>query len=147
MESSSLERLQVWRKAHAFTVFVCKEVLPGLPSEEQYALNQQLRRSAQSVAANIAEAHGRYHFQDAIRFCYIARGSLEETLNHLLFASEMGYVPEERIIACRELWRDTARLLNGYVRYLNDNLRREKGSKLRESGMDFDPALDEIPDH
>ncbi len=147
MESSSLERLQVWRKAHEFTLFVCKEVLPGLPSEEQYALNQQLRRSAQSVAANIAEAHGRYHFQDAIRFCYIARGSLEETLNHLLFASEMGYVPEERIIACRELWRDTARLLNGYVRYLNDNLRREKGGKLRESGMEFDPALDEIPDH
>jgi four helix bundle protein len=147
MESTGLERLQVWQKAHGFAVLVCKEILPLLPSEENYALNQQLRRSVQSIAANIGEAHGRYHFQDAIRFCYIARGSLEETLNHLLFAHDMGYIPEDKIIACRETWRDTARLLNGYIKHLNDNLRREKGTKFRDDDQDFYEAVDEMPDY
>lgn len=146
MESTSLERLQVWQKAHELAVLVCKEILPLLPTEEKYALSEQLRRSVQSIAANIAEAHGRYHFQDAIRFCYIARGSLDETLNHLLFALDLGYVPEEEMAACRDTWRETARLLNGYIKYLNNNLRREKGTKSREYGQESYQAAAEPPD-
>lgn len=147
MKRTSLERLQAWQMANEFGVLVCKEILPMLPGMEQYALSQQLRRSAQSIPANIAETHGRYHYQDAIRFCYIARGSLDETRSHLLFAFNMGYLSEDRIITCREAWRDTARLLNGYIKYLNDNLRREKGTSLREEGQQVHEAFEDLSDH
>ena len=55
---------------------------------------QQLRRSSQSIPANIAEGHGRFYFQDNVRFCYIARGSLEETLSHIVYAYKVDYISE-----------------------------------------------------
>ena len=118
VEGKGLESLQVWQEARKLAVKICREMLPLLPGEEKFALSQQLRRAVQSVPANIAEAHGRYHFQDSIRFCYIARGSLDETLSHLLLAYDLGYIPEDLLVDCREIWREIYRLLNGYIKYL-----------------------------
>ena len=42
-------------------------------------IGKQLVRSADSIAANISEGFGRYHFKDSKRFYYISRGSLFET--------------------------------------------------------------------
>jgi len=42
-------------------------------------IGKQLVRSADSISANIAEGHGRYHYNDRLNYCYYARGSLEET--------------------------------------------------------------------
>jgi four helix bundle protein len=94
MSVSGLEKLDVWCKARDFAVRINKEVLPLLPTEEKWALSQQLRRSSQSIPANIAEGHGRFYFQDNVRFCYIARGSLEETLSHIVYAYKVNYVTE-----------------------------------------------------
>ena len=94
MSISGLEKLDVWCKARDFALRVNKEILPLLPPEEKWSLNQQFRRSSQSIPANIAEGHGRFYFQDNVRFCYIARGSLEETLSHIVYAHKVGYVSE-----------------------------------------------------
>ena len=94
MSVSGLEKLDVWRSARDFAVRINKDVLPLLPPEEKWVLNQQIRRSSQSVPANIAEGHGRFYFQDNVRFCYIARGSLEETLSRLVYAQKVGYISE-----------------------------------------------------
>ena len=72
MSISGLEKLDVWCKAHDMAVRIHKEIRPLLPPEEKYALSQQLRRASQSIPANIAEGHGRFYFQDNVRFCYIA---------------------------------------------------------------------------
>ena len=42
-------------------------------------IGKQLVRAADSISANLAEGHGRYHFNDRLKYCYYARGSLEET--------------------------------------------------------------------
>ncbi len=42
-------------------------------------IGKQLVRAADSISANLAEGHGRFHFKDRLKFCYYARGSLEET--------------------------------------------------------------------
>jgi four helix bundle protein len=73
-----LETLEAWKKANEFALVIYREVLPKLPVEEKWNLDQQIRRAAQSVPANIAEGHGRFYYQDEVRFCYIARGSLTE---------------------------------------------------------------------
>ncbi len=41
-------------------------------------VGKQMVQTADSISANIAEGHGRYHFNDRLRFCYYARGSLFE---------------------------------------------------------------------
>jgi four helix bundle protein len=110
--------LEVWKSAQAAAVRVYREILSQLPTEEKYGLAAQLRRAAQSVPAKIAEAHGRYHYLDAIRFCYIARGSLEETMSHLLLAHELGNVSDTVHTRMQESWKQCLRHLNGYVRYL-----------------------------
>ena len=132
VKGKGLESLQVWQRARKLAVKICREILPLLPGEEKFALSQQLRRAVQSVPANIAEAHGRYHFQDAIRFCYIARGSLDETLSHLLLAYDLSYIPENLLEDCRKIWREIYRLLNGYIRYLRRNQQGDITLKVRD---------------
>ena len=75
MSIKSLETLETWRRAKQFSLRIYREVLPLLPSEEKWNINQQLRRASLSVPANIAEGYGRFYYQDNIRFCYIARGA------------------------------------------------------------------------
>lgn len=92
MEVHELEKLEIWCKARELAVDVYREVVPSLPKEEQWGLASQLRRASVSVAANIAEGHGRYYFQERIRSCYLARGSLEEVETLLMLAQDLGYL-------------------------------------------------------
>jgi len=113
-----LETLEAWKKSKGFAIRVYREILPLLPVEEKWNLNQQIRRAVSSVPANIAEGHGRYYYQDNIRFCYIARGSLTETYSHIKLASELGYIPAERQKEITKLIEELARIINGYIAYL-----------------------------
>ena len=97
---------------------VCKAVLPLLPAEEKWCLSQQLRRAVQSIPANIAEGHGRFYFQETIRFCYIARGSLSETYTHIIIAKELGYIPDKVYVDLRKHVEELVRIINGYISYL-----------------------------
>ena len=118
MSVQGLQRLEVWRNAKDFAVTIHKQVLPLLPPEEKWSLSQQLRRSAQSIPANIAEGYGRYYYQDNIRFCYMARGSLEETLSHLVLCFELNYIPNQLYQQLCQEGDTLNRLINGYVAYL-----------------------------
>ena len=62
------------------------------PSEERYALSDQVRRAAVSVASNIAEGAGRAGNKDYAHFIAIARGSLFETMTQLEGAEMLGYI-------------------------------------------------------
>lgn len=141
MSVSGLEKLDVWCKARDFAVRVHKELLPLLPVEEKWALNQQIRRSSQSVPANIAEGHGRFYFQDNVRFCYIARGSLEETLSHIVYAHKVGYVPEMLYKSFVMDGENLNRLINGYIGFLKKSKQgaNEPGANyaIRESSTDY----------
>ena len=121
-----LETLEAWKKARAFVLHVYKEVLPKLPSEEKWHLSQQLRRSAQSVPANLAEGHGRFYYQDNVRFCYIARGSLTETYTHLLLARDLKYIPDALFDQLKNQIEELIRIINGYIAYLKRSKRGEK---------------------
>jgi four helix bundle protein len=118
MSVSGLEKLDVWCKARDFAVRLHKEILPMLPSEEKWVLNQQLRRSSQSIPANIAEGHGRFYFQENVRFCYIARGSLEETLSHIVYAYKVGYISQTVYRNFEVDGENLNRLINGYIGFL-----------------------------
>ncbi len=118
MSSSGLERLNVWVKAKQLAVDAYTKIIPLLPNEERWGLAIQIKRSATSVSANIAEGYGRYYYQENIRFCYNARGSLEETISHIILASDLGLIPAEvksDFIADADI---LLKQINGYIAYL-----------------------------
>ena len=141
MSVQGLKRLQVWVRTKDFAITVYKKVLPLMPPEEKWALKQQIRRSSVSVSANIAEGYGRYYFQENVRFCYIARGSLEETLSNLVFSHEVGYIPKEIYQKLEKEGEELGRMLNGYIAYLKKSKRgkNEPGAKhfVREENADY----------
>jgi four helix bundle protein len=118
MSIKGLERLGTWCKAKEFALAVYRQALPALPAEEKWGLNGQIRRAAQSIPANIAEGYGRFYYQETIRFCYIDRGSLDETLSHLVLAYDLGYLAEPVFRELAQRGEDLSRLLNGYIAYL-----------------------------
>ena len=141
MSVGGLEKLDVWCKARDFAVRINKEVLPMLPAEEKWVLNQQIRRSSQSIPANIAEGHGRFYFQDNVRFCYIARGSLEETLSHLVYAQKVGYIADDLFKSLALDGENVNRLINGYIGFLKKSKQgaNEPGANysVREASPDY----------
>jgi len=122
-EDKGLETLQVWQRALAFAITVCRQVLPLLPTQEKWGLIDQLRRSVQSIPANIAEGYGRFYYQESIRFCYIARGSLEETFNHITLAHSLSYLSEELFQSLTSEIQEIRRMLNGYISFLKTSKR------------------------
>ena len=118
-----LETLKIWQRSMAFAVKVCREILPSLPTQEKWSLIDQLRRAVQSVPANIAEGYGRFYYQESIRFCYIARGSLEETLSHITLAQRLNYIKDETFQSLSNELQEIRRMLNGYISFLKTSKR------------------------
>jgi four helix bundle protein len=85
------KELKVWQKAYALSLSVY-EAARVFPREEIYGLTSQLRRSAVSVGANIAEGCGRRSDGELVRFLQIARGSASEMEHHLLLARDLKFL-------------------------------------------------------
>ncbi len=85
---------------------------------EKFALSSQMKRSSRSVGNNIAEGFGRFHFQENIQFCRMARGSLNETLDHGIIALDENYISEMQLKELRNIHDKTLLILNGYIKYL-----------------------------
>ncbi len=98
-------KLDVWARSHQFVLRVY-DVTSMFPDDERFGLTSQIRRSAASVPANIAEACGRDGGRDMARFLQIAMGSACEVEYHLILAADLRLTSEE----------DEAELMNEIVR-------------------------------
>lgn len=83
--------LRVWQQGVEFT-HRCYALTRAFPREELYGLVAQIRRSAGSVPANIAEGYGRIGRRDYIRYIGYARASLFELDTHLEIAFREHYL-------------------------------------------------------
>jgi four helix bundle protein len=97
-----------------------------LPKEEKFRRVDQLIRSSSSIASNIAEGFGRFHYQENIQFCRQARGSLEETRDHIIAARDLTQAPVKECEKLLSLLIVTRKLLNGYIRYLKEKKAHNK---------------------
>lgn len=89
----SFRKLKVWDRSHRLTLAVYRATTT-FPREELYGLTSQIRRSAPSVPANIAEVCGRGSNADLARFLQIALGSASELEYHLLLARDLSLLEE-----------------------------------------------------
>lgn len=122
MSYQTFEDLEVWKKARILKNEI-KELTTSFPPEERYRLTDQLIRSSRSINSQIAEGHGRKTTKERIQFCIIARGSLSETLNHLIDAYDCTYITLEVLNEFKAKISEVERMLNGYIYYLTNKLK------------------------
>ena len=116
---NSFEDLETWKKCRQLRQDISK-LIKRFPIEEKWRLTDQLIRSSRSVTANIAEGHGRFHYQDNLKFCRNARGSLNETLDHLICANDEEIISTNEFNDLRQKYNECHRLLNGYITFLTN---------------------------
>ncbi len=115
--NNKLETLNVYKSAKEIRKKIF-ELANTFPKEENFLLKDQIIRSTRKCPANIAEGYGRFHYQENIQFCRIARGSLFETLDHLSVALECDYIPIAVYNSRIEQINNLLKQLNGYINYL-----------------------------
>ncbi len=109
--------LLAWQRAMDL-VEACYRLTARLPRDERFGLSSQLRRAAVSVAANIAEGHGRYRTGEVLWSLSVARGSLMEVDALLRITERLGLVERTAIEPVLELVAEIGRMLSGLRRAL-----------------------------
>ena len=112
MEVFGYRKLIAYQKAKDVVKRTYK-LLKKFPSEERYAMCDQLRRASVSITSNIAEGVNRYSVKDKSHFVEMAFGSLMEVSSQFEIAEELGYITVEDRMSMDELVKEEARLLSG----------------------------------
>ena len=116
-KTQTFEDLRVWQQCRELRSKV-SSLVRRFPRSEQYRLVDQLLRASRSVTANIAEGHGRYHYQENIQFCRQARGSLYELIDHFSVALDEGYIDKSAFNQFRKEMLDSIKILKGAIRFI-----------------------------
>lgn len=111
MRLYAFEKLDVWKKSKLLSKRVY-QLTSKLPNEEKFGLTSQIKRSAISVASNIAEGTSRISGKEQARFSEIAYGSLLELLNQLLIAESLGFISDNDIHEIRPLIEEISNKIN-----------------------------------
>ena len=109
------EKLKVWEKAHSLAMEVYR-IAGTFPRMDGLALTSQLRRSALSVPANIAEGAGSETPTGFRHFLQIAMGSASETKYHLLVARDLQLISPDKFEGLSERIAEIRRMLTGLMK-------------------------------
>jgi four helix bundle protein len=116
MGTKGFEHLEVWQKSHKMVLEIYK-LTKTFSDEERFGLISQMRRSAVSVAANIAEGYRKKGKKDKLNFYNIAQGSLDELKYYLILSKDLGYLNDLRHYI--DLYEEIIRMLTTYMKKIN----------------------------
>ena len=92
------------------------------PKDELYGLTAQLRRSATSIGANLAEGCGRRGNAEMARFVKIALGSASELDHHLLLSRDLDFLKLEDYERCARELTSLRKMLTAFLIAIEDEL-------------------------
>lgn len=117
---NDFKEMKIWRDAIAVAekIFISTE---NLPKKEDYGFTSQIRRSALSISANIAEAFGRNHKLDKMNFYYYSQGSVTETRSHLEYGKRINYIEENIFTELEALLMSIHKDLNKILKTLKNS--------------------------
>lgn len=118
----SFKDLIVWQTSMELAAN-CYSLTKVFPREEQYGMTAQIRRAAASVAANIAEGHGRESTGSFVQFLRVAQGSIKELETHLLLAEKVGLAPSDVVRSPLAECEEIGKMLRALIRTLQRKLR------------------------
>ena len=113
----SYRDLKIWQAGMDLAV-ATYGATKGFPHSETYGLTSQLRRSAASIAANIAEGYGRESTGSYIQFLKTARGSLKEYETHVILSERIGLLARDVAAALLDDCVVFGKMLNALIRAL-----------------------------
>jgi four helix bundle protein len=116
---NSYRDLRVWQDAMSLAE-ACYRLTRPFPREEQFGLTSQIRRSSASIAANIAEGHGRENTGSFIQSLRVAQGSLKELETHLILAERIGLLPPTDLQAALAQCENVGKMVRALIRSLQD---------------------------
>ena len=114
MEVFGYRKLIAYEKAKEIVKHTYK-LLKKFPTEERYAMCDQLRRASISITSNIAEGINRFSVKDKSHFIEMAFGSLMEVSSQFEIAEELGFITAEDKLSMDKLVDEEARLLSGLL--------------------------------
>jgi four helix bundle protein len=114
----SYRDLHAWQKARllAGTIY---QITKLFPADERFGLTMQMRRSAISIASNIAEGQGRGRGIDFVRFLRIANASRQELETQLIISNDIGLLRDEQLAELLTESASLGRLLRGLARSIH----------------------------
>ena len=115
MMQFAYEDLDVWNKAVDFAVRVVGVVESIDTSRKHFRLFEQIEASSSSISANIAEGKGRFSKKEFAHYCYIARGSLYETMTFLEIFKRVGWISESDLTPLRKEAISIASMIKGLI--------------------------------
>lgn len=107
--------LLVWQHAMAVAED-CYRLTRIFPKEGVYGMTSQVRRSAASVPANIAEGNGRENRGEYVQFLRVAQGALKELETHLLLAQRVGIASSPATDNVLKRCAELGKMLRGLIR-------------------------------
>ena len=122
------EDLVAWQKARELTRALYRYSGAGTFARD-WALQNQVRRAAVSIMANIAEGFGRGGDKEFLQFLAIAKGSCGEVRSHLHVGLDQEYFTAEQHAAMVENASQVSRLISGLMKHLRQSSLR--GSKFK----------------
>lgn len=111
----SFTELEAWKEGHQLILHVYSTTR-GFPSNEKFALTDQIRRAATSITNNIAEGFSRYNAKEKRQFYRTALGSLTELQNQLLISRDLEYVSSNEFQNLNDRSIVVSKLLNGLIK-------------------------------
>jgi four helix bundle protein len=108
------KKLIVWQKAIVF-IETTYEITRKFPDDERFGLVTQMRRSAVSVASNIAEGAARQTWKETLQLWYVARGSISELDTQIEIAGRLRFITAAQRNALIDDLNEVGRLLNGLM--------------------------------
>ncbi len=114
---ASFRDLTTWQKSMRLAE-VCYSITDTMPRSEQFGLTPQIRRSAASIPANIAEGHNRHARMAYGNFVGIALGSVAELESHLELAVRVGILTRAQVEPALALADEVGRMLRCLSRAL-----------------------------
>jgi four helix bundle protein len=123
----------VWQKAHTLVLDVYADSA-RFPAEERFGLTRQMRRSAASVAANLAEGAGRGSDRDFANFVTHAFGSATELEYHVQLAYDLRLIDQSRFQARTRQVQEVKRMLAALRETLQASAVRAASPRTPKSG-------------
>ena len=112
------ENLDVWNRAVDFAVKVIELVETIDTGRKHYRLFEQIEASSTSVSMNLAEGKGRFSQKEFVQYCYIARGSLYETMTLLEIFKRKDWISEEEFSLLKSEGIEIASMIKGLINSL-----------------------------